>query len=58
MARRKDTGHGEMLYLGNGYMVAWFRYLLQQDSQAGQAFIGNNAKIARNPLWQDVKVKH
>ena len=58
LARRKDTGHGEMLYMGNGYMVAWFRYLLQQDSQAVQAFIGNNAEIARNPLWQDVKIKH
>ena len=58
LARRKDAGHGEMLYLGNGYMVAWFRYHLPGDGQAGQAFIGNHAEIARNPLWQDVIVKY
>ena len=57
LARRKDTGHGEMLYAANGYMVAWFRYHLQQDSQAGKAFLGLNAEIAKNPLWQDVKIK-
>lgn len=57
MARLKKADHGEMLYKGNGYMVAWFMYHLQNDQQAGQAFIGNNAEIARNPLWQDVRIK-
>ncbi|HDS1748529.1 MULTISPECIES: hypothetical protein [Pseudomonas] len=39
MARRKQADHGEMLYKGDGYMTAWFRYLLTQDSEAARAFV-------------------
>ena len=58
MARRIGADHDNMQFWADGYRTAWFMYHLQNDQQAGQAFIGNNAEIARNPLWQDVKIKH
>ena len=57
MARRIGADHDNMQFWADGYRTAWFMYHLQNDQQAGQAFIGNNAEIARNPLWQDVKIK-
>jgi hypothetical protein len=58
MARRKQADHGQMLYNGNGYMTAWFRYLLTQDSEAARAFVGSTPEISRNPDWQDVNIKN
>lgn len=53
MLRRKDTVHNEVLYTANGYVAAWFMWLLQGDENAAKAFIGNNPEIMGNELYQD-----
>lgn len=55
MLRRKNTPHGEMLYSANGYVTAWFAWLLQGDENAGKAFFGNAPEIIQNALYQDQK---
>lgn len=57
MARRKDADHGQMLYIGDGYMTAWFLYTLLNDANAGKAFAGANPEIQVNQNWQDVQIK-
>ena len=44
-----------MLPWPDGYMTAWFCYWLQGDETAGRAFLGPDAEIAQNPLWQDLE---
>lgn len=56
-ARRKDTIHNEVLYTTDGYVTAWFMWMLQGDGTAGKAFTGADAEIANNPLYQDVEAK-
>ena len=53
MARRRDIGHGEMLYYGDGYVTAWFMWLLQGDETAGGAFAGEQPEFMTNPMYQD-----
>ena len=53
MARRVNTDHGDMLTHADGYMTAWFMWLLQGDKEATKAFIGDNAEIMSNSLYQD-----
>ena len=36
-------------------MTAWFMYWLQNDTEAGKAFFGENAEINSNSLYQDVQ---
>lgn len=55
-ARRSDTDHGEMLYSGDGYVTAWFMWLLQGDEYAAGAFTGNAPELLSNRLWQDQKI--
>ena len=54
-ARRTGADHAEMLPWPDGYMTAWFCYWLQGDERAGRAFLGPDAEIAKNPLWQDLE---
>ena len=56
-ARRRDTGHGQMLYSAAGYVTAWFMWQLRGDAEAGAAFHGEDAEIARNACWQDVMLR-
>lgn len=56
LARRNDCDHGEMLYYADGYVTAWFVYYLQGDTEAGNAFFGENAEIRSNALYQDVEI--
>ena len=56
MALRTDTGHGEMLYCGDGYVTAWLMYWLRGDREAGTAFFGPEAELLRNPLWRGAAV--
>ncbi len=56
MAVRKDAGHGDMLYATDGYVTAWFMWLLQGDEEAAKAFIGENPEIMNNEFYQDQKV--
>ena len=53
MARRINMEHGDMLSVADGYMTAWFMWLLKGDEEASKAFIGNNAEITKNALYQD-----
>ena len=36
-------------------MTAWMLYLLQNDTEAGQVFLGEDAEILHNANWQDVE---
>lgn len=56
MARRVGKDHGDMLRYADGYMTAWFMYYLRGDTEAGQAFFGENAEILFNENWQDIKI--
>lgn len=56
MMRRKDTDHGGMLYSADGYVTAWLMWQLQDDIYASQAFLGDNAEIYHNNLYQDVQI--
>lgn len=56
MALRTGTGHGEMLYSGDGYVTAWLMYWLRGDREAGATFFGPEAELLRNPLWQNTAV--
>lgn len=53
MARRLNTVHNEVLYTANGYVTAWFMWQLQSDKEAAKAFIGENAEIMNNKMYQD-----
>lgn len=57
MAVRKNTGHGEMLYSADGYATAWFMWQLQGDQDAAKAFVGDDAEILNNPLYQNQQIK-
>ena len=37
------------------YVMAWFMWQLQNDEEAGKAFIGENAEIMHNEMYQDQK---
>ena len=54
-AVRNDADHGQMLYYADGYVTAWFMWLLQDDKEAAQAFIGEKPELLTNPLYQDQK---
>lgn len=56
LARRSGTDHGDMLPFADGYMTAWFMYILKDDTEAGSVFLGDNAEILSNSNWQDIKV--
>lgn len=56
MLRRSNTSHGNTNTYEDGYVMAWFMWLLQGDNEAGKAFIGDNAEILNNNLYQDVQI--
>ena len=51
MARRMNADHGDMLYVSDGYVTAWFMYYLQNDKNAEKLF----QEIQKNILYQDQK---
>ena len=53
MLRRNDGDHGDMLYLADGYMTAWFVWHLQGDEGAKAAFAGTDPEIFHNSHYQD-----
>lgn len=53
MARRLNTAHNEVLYSADGYVVAWFMWLLQGDEEAAKAFVGDAPEIMENPMYQN-----
>ena len=56
MARKTGCEHGQMLYAADGYVTAWLMWQLQGDQRAAAAFVGKNAEILTNPLYQDQQV--
>lgn len=56
MARKIGKDHGDMLRHADGYMTAWFMWLLQDDEEAAKAFVGENPEIMSNSLYQNQKV--
>lgn len=56
MARRSGADHPDMLTSVDGYMTAWFMWLLQNDEDAARAFTGDNAEILSNELYQDQQI--
>ena len=57
LARRNDADHGQMLYYADGYVTAWFMWLLQDDTEAANAFVGEHAELFNNPYYQDQKLQ-
>ncbi len=55
MAVRKKAAHGDMLYIADGYVTAWFMWQLQGDEEAAKAFIGEKPEIMNNELYQNQK---
>lgn len=56
LARRNDADHGEMLYKGDGYVTAWFLWLLKGDEKAAEAFTGESPELMHNSLYQDQQI--
>ena len=45
-----------MLYSANGYVTAWFMRHLQWNEEASKSFVGYNAEILGNKLYQDQRI--
>lgn len=58
MVCRNDTAHGEVLYSEDGYVIAWFMWHLKGNQNAAKAFVGENAEILTNPLYQNQRIKN
>jgi len=56
MLRRRDAEHGQMLYMADGYVTAWFMWHLQNDEEASKAFLGSDAEILNNEFYQDQRI--
>ena len=56
MARRVGMTRDDMMYKAGGYIVAWFMWHLQGDTEAAKAFIGENPEILSNDLYQDQQI--
>ena len=42
-------------FSADGYVTAWFMWLLQDDKEAAKAFTGDKPELLTNPLYQDRK---
>lgn len=56
MARKKGCEQGQMLYSADGYVTAWFMWQLKSVQNAAKAFVGSDAEIKSNKLYQDVNI--
>lgn len=52
-----DKDHGANLRESEPYLVAWMRYYLMGDREAGTCFFGTNPEILHNARWQDVDLR-
>ncbi len=52
--RRANADHGETVSIADGYVTSWLMWHLQGDEEAKKAFIGDNAEILNNKLYQDI----
>ena len=51
--RKTNVDHGDSYLQFDAYMIAWFRYYLMNDEEAGNAFFGDNPELLTNDLYQD-----
>ena len=58
MARRVGAIHDEMMYSAGGYVIAWFRWQLQGDTYAANAFIGETPELLTNSMYQDQRLDY
>lgn len=56
IARKINVEHGDSHLQFDGYMTAWFMWLLQGDQEAAKAFTGKNPELMGNALYQDVRI--
>ena len=56
MARRVGMTHDDMMYSAGGYVIAWFRWQLQSDEYAAQAFTGDAPELLSNSMYQDQRI--
>ena len=56
LAIRNDADHGQMLYFADGYVTAWFLWLLKDDTEAAKVFIGDAPELLSNPLYQEQQI--
>ena len=50
-----NAEHGDMQLRTDGYMTAWMLWQLQDDEDAAKVFVGDDAEILTNALWQDIE---
>ena len=50
-----NAEHGDMQLRTDGYMTAWMLWQLQGDENSAKVFIGKDAEILSNQLWQDIE---
>ncbi|MCD7803134.1 MAG: hypothetical protein LUH09_09625 [Clostridiales bacterium] len=56
MARITGAAHEQTLYKATGYVTAWFMWQLQGDEEAAKAFVGEDAELLSNDLYQNVQI--
>ena len=56
LARRVGMTHDNMMYSAGGYVMAWFKWLLQGDKEAAKVFIGDLPELMSNSMYQDQKI--
>lgn len=52
-ALRRGMDHGKMLYSADGYVTARFMWRLCGNEHAAEAFVGEDAELLANPLYQE-----
>ena len=61
IARRLGADHKDVLEFGDGYATAWFRYILADDPDARDVFVGTSpagaGELANNELWDRVATR-
>lgn len=61
IARRLGADHKDVLEFGDGYATAWFRYILADDPDARDVFVGTSpagaGELANNDLWDRVATR-
>ena len=56
MARRTGMDHDKMMSHAGGYVMAWFRWLLQGDEDAAKVFTGASPELLSNTSYQDQSI--
>lgn len=55
MVRRTGANHDNTNQWIDGYITSWFMWYLQNDEGASKSFVGDDAEIINNKLYQDLE---